>query len=109
MEPIIPIFRREPFDDPAWTFELKYDGFRGIADTVNGRMLSKNLNPMWRYQSLLQGLPSGCVFDGEIAVLDEAGRPRFNALLFHRSIDPCRHTWLLTCCMRMARTCVPGR
>src|SRR5689334_3869910 len=24
--------------------------------------------------------------DGEIAVLDDAGRPRFNALLFHRSV-----------------------
>jgi ATP-dependent DNA ligase len=36
--PIIPRIRREPFDDPSWTFELKYDGFRGLADTVNGRM-----------------------------------------------------------------------
>jgi hypothetical protein len=26
---------REPFDDPEWIFELKYDGFRGLA-YVNG-------------------------------------------------------------------------
>jgi hypothetical protein len=26
--PIIPIVRREPFDDPAWLFDLKLDGFR---------------------------------------------------------------------------------
>jgi hypothetical protein len=38
--PIIPIIRREPFDDPAWLFDLKLDGFRGIADTVERRMLS---------------------------------------------------------------------
>ena len=22
---------RKPFDDPAWAFELKYDGFRALA------------------------------------------------------------------------------
>jgi hypothetical protein len=32
MDPIIPTIRREPFDDPAWLFDLKLDGFRGIAD-----------------------------------------------------------------------------
>jgi len=45
MQPIIPIRRKDPFDDPSWLFELKLDGFRGIADTIQGRMLSKNLNP----------------------------------------------------------------
>jgi ATP-dependent DNA ligase len=40
--PIIPVVRQEPFDDPAWLFELKLDGFRGLTDTVQGRMLSKN-------------------------------------------------------------------
>ena len=32
MEPIIPIVK--PFDHPDWTLELKFDGFRGLADTV---------------------------------------------------------------------------
>src|SRR5262249_55561922 len=40
--PIIPRLRKEPFDDPAWTFEPKLDGFRGIADTIHGRTLSRN-------------------------------------------------------------------
>jgi hypothetical protein len=26
----------EPFDNPAWLFDLKLDGFRGIADTIDG-------------------------------------------------------------------------
>jgi ATP-dependent DNA ligase len=38
ISPIIPIRRREAFDDPAFLFELKYDGFRALADTVNGRI-----------------------------------------------------------------------
>ncbi len=43
-------------------------------------MLSKNLNPLKRFQHL----PLDCVFDGEIVVLDTDGRPRFNDLLFGR-------------------------
>jgi hypothetical protein len=39
---IIPIVRRDAFDDPAWLFDLKLDGFRGLADTIASRMLSKN-------------------------------------------------------------------
>ena len=38
-------------------FELKYDGFRATADTVNGRMLSKRGNRMHRFEVLLGSLP----------------------------------------------------
>ena len=75
---------QRPFDHPDWTFELKFDGFRGMADTVRGRMLSKNGHHMKWYDTLVASLPGGCVFDGEITVLDREGRPRFNALLFRR-------------------------
>src|SRR6266516_2972224 len=82
--PIIPVVRQEPFDDDGWLFELKLDGFRGLADTVNGRMLSKNGCRLKRFETLLDALPPGFVFDGEIMALDEDGRPRFNDLLFGR-------------------------
>jgi bifunctional non-homologous end joining protein LigD len=82
--PIIPAVRREPFDGPEWTFELKFDGFRGIADTLNGRMISKRGNRMERFESLLAALPAGCILDGEIVALDEDGRPRFHDLMFSR-------------------------
>jgi bifunctional non-homologous end joining protein LigD len=84
IHPIIPISRPEPFDDPGYLFELKYDGFRALADTVNGRIVSKNRNRMKRFESLLEALPQGFVFDGEIVALDERGRPVFNDLLFGR-------------------------
>jgi bifunctional non-homologous end joining protein LigD len=84
MDPIIPIIRNEPFNHPEWTFELKHDGFRGVADTINGQMLSKNRNTMKRFTALLDGLPGGCIFDGEIVELDDTGRSRFNALMFRR-------------------------
>jgi bifunctional non-homologous end joining protein LigD len=87
IQPIIPARRAEPFDDPAWAFELKLDGFRCIADTVDGRLLSKQGNRMTRFERMLDTRPEGYIFDGEIVCLDEAGRPTFNNLLFRRR-DP---------------------
>ncbi len=87
MQPIIPIRRSDPFDDPAWLFDLKLDGFRGIADTIHGRMLSKNSNRLKRFERLLDTLPTGFVFDGEIVALAEDGRPIFDDLMFGKR-DP---------------------
>src|SRR5262245_29789099 len=42
---------------------------------------------MKRFEALVETLPQGYVFDGEIVCLDEAGRPSFNDLLFRRR-DP---------------------
>jgi bifunctional non-homologous end joining protein LigD len=84
MDPVIPILRKEPFDDPAWLFELKYDGFRGIADTIRYRMLSKNLKRLQWFEPLLDTLPAGYVFDGEIVALDEIGLLMFKDLMFGR-------------------------
>jgi hypothetical protein len=59
---IIPTVRKNAFDHPEWTFELKYGGFRGIADTAQGTMLSKNGNHLARFDALLNGLlPKVCV------------------------------------------------
>ena len=85
ISPIIPIHRKDlPPEKDGWACELKLDGYRGLADTINGRMLSKNLNPVKRFQHLLDALPFDCVFDGAICVLDSDGRPQFNDLLFGR-------------------------
>jgi bifunctional non-homologous end joining protein LigD len=82
LAPIIPARRQAPIEDSGWAAELKLDGFRGLADTISGRLLSKSLNPLKRYRHLLDDLPLDCVFDGEVCALDQDGRPDFNALLF---------------------------
>jgi len=79
---INPIQRAEPFDHADWVFEAKFDGFRAAADTVRGRLLSRNGNRIQRFEGVLDLLPKGQVFDGELVVLDDAGRPLFNELLF---------------------------
>jgi ATP-dependent DNA ligase len=85
---INPIPRPEPFDHAEWLFELKFDGFRAAADTVRGRPFSRNGEPLRRFEAVLDLLPKGHVFDGELVVLDDAGRPRFNALMFGRGRPP---------------------
>jgi hypothetical protein len=106
LAPIIPIRRPEPLDDPAWATELKLDGFRGLADTINGRMLSKNLNPLKRFQHLLDALPFDCIFDGEICVLHSDGRPRFND---RYSGEDSPYMWCSTYFAMNARTSAPSR
>jgi bifunctional non-homologous end joining protein LigD len=81
---INPVKRAEPFDHADWVFEAKFDGFRAAADTVRGRLISRKGNRMQRFERVLDLLPKGHVFDGELVVLDDAGRPLFNDLLFGR-------------------------
>jgi ATP-dependent DNA ligase len=63
---------------------LSFDGFRAAADTVRGRLVSRQRQPDAALRGVHDLLPKGHVFDGEIVLLDDAGRPLFNELLFGR-------------------------
>lgn len=73
---------KKPFDRPGWLFELKYDGFRVLAIRRGGetRLLSRRGNDLLpafpEIAACLAELPD-IVLDGELVVLDEAGRPQF--------------------------------
>ena len=105
ISPIIPVLRKDPFDDPAYLFELKFDDFRGLADSIQGRMLSKNGNPLRRFEGLLDALPPGYVFDGEIVALDGDGRGSTTCC----SAAGSRSTSPSTCWSWTAGTCGPWR
>jgi ATP-dependent DNA ligase len=45
-------------------------------------LISRNGNGLQRFEAVLDPLPKGHVFDGEPVVLDDAGRPLFNDLMF---------------------------
>jgi bifunctional non-homologous end joining protein LigD len=76
----------------AWTYEVKWDGYRTLAVKDRGRvtLLSRNHKHLTRdYPSvgaavLALSAPS-FVLDGEIVALDSAGRPSFQALQ-HRAM-----------------------
>ncbi|HKV44426.1 MAG TPA: non-homologous end-joining DNA ligase [bacterium] len=75
-----------PFNDPAWMYEPKWDGFRVVAMIRDGsvRLLSRNLlsvTDLFRpVTEALTGFPASLVLDGEVVVLDERGLPDFEAL-----------------------------
>ena len=70
-----------------WLYELKFDGFRAIAvkDFAETRLISRSQKELsGNFPELIQSirklkLKRG-VLDGEIVVLDESGRPSFQAL-----------------------------
>ena len=83
VQPIIPIWRREPFDDPEWLFDFKYDGFRGLCYLEQGRcrLISRNGNVLSRFEALGEQMAGmleidEAIIDGEVVAVDETGRPR---------------------------------
>ncbi len=76
----------EPFDRPGWLFEIKWDGYRAIAEVENGRvkLYSRNQNSFDRrfapIVEALQGLGHDAVLDGEVVVVDSVGRSSFQLL-----------------------------
>src|SRR5262249_42165191 len=76
----------EPFDHPDWIFEVKWDGYRAIAEIEKGkvRLYSRNKLPFeQRFSPIvdsLQHLGHEAVLDGEVVVLDDKGKPQFQLL-----------------------------
>lgn len=89
------LFRRpDPFSHPDWVFEIKHDGFRGLAYVEAGtaRLLSRRGNAYKSFGELSNWIGrhlnvEDAVLDGEIVCLDSDGRSQFNELLYRRG-DP---------------------
>jgi bifunctional non-homologous end joining protein LigD len=88
VQPIIPTWRKEPFDDPDWLFDFKYDGFRGLCYIEQGRcrFISRNGNMLSRFNALADQVGrlldvDDAILDGEVIAADESGRPQFYELL----------------------------
>jgi bifunctional non-homologous end joining protein LigD len=74
-----------------WLYELKHDGYRGIAYKTGGKLYLRSRNDndfSVRYATVakaLAALPNETVVDGEIVAFDESGKPSFNMLQNHGS------------------------
>ncbi|MDD5321073.1 MAG: DNA ligase D [Methylococcales bacterium] len=76
----------QPFDDKDWIFEIKWDGYRAIAELNNAdvKLYSRNGNlfntAYPEVTDALAKLDLEAVIDGEIVVMDEEGNPDFQLL-----------------------------
>lgn len=76
----------KPFSSSEWLFELKLDGYRAIAEIINGKLFfySRNgLSLIKKYPTIvtaLRKIKTNIVLDGEIVLLNEKGRPDFQKL-----------------------------
>ena len=81
----------EPFDEPNWLFEVKWDGYRAVAilDKKDGaQLISRNNLPFEKYYPINEALKSwgmNAVLDGELLVLNEKGISDFGAMQNWRS------------------------
>jgi len=80
--------RAEPFNDPAWLYELKWDGFRTLACIQDGHceLRARNGNRFRLWTCLSAALSrmnlDNAILDGETVCLDDQGRPVSKSLLF---------------------------
>lgn len=86
IKPMLATLADKPFNDPAWIFEIKWDGYRTIAhlhkDQVelisrNGLSFNKVFIPVHKE---LATYNAWAVLDGEMSVLDEKGLPQFQLI-----------------------------
>ena len=87
IHPMLATAITEPFDDPNWLFEIKWDGYRAVAfiDAGRSRLVSRNQNDLTAQFPEVRELPQfvkseRAILDGEIVALDEQGRPSFSLM-----------------------------
>ena len=81
----------EPFDDPNWLYEVKWDGYRAVASINKGEvdLISRNNktfnDKFYSIHKILKKWKMNAVLDGEILVLNDKGISDFGALQNWRS------------------------
>lgn len=85
IKPMLATNGGEPFDDDNWLFEIKWDGYRAIADlTDDFQLYSRNGNSFnGKYPSVDEGLllqNHDMIIDGEIVAYNENNLPDFQKL-----------------------------
>jgi len=92
VKPMLATLVKEPFDHPDWIFEVKWDGYRAVAEvrdrsvslySRNGISFEKKFFPI---VEALRKFGFDAVLDGEIVVVDDQGRSDFQMLQHYQ--DP---------------------
>src|SRR5438270_591781 len=87
IHPMLATLVDDPFSNPEWIFETKWDGFRSVCFVKKGksRFVSRNQIDMTPQYPELTAVAKQIdakevILDGEIVALDKDGRPRFQLL-----------------------------
>jgi bifunctional non-homologous end joining protein LigD len=90
IKPMLATPAKIPFDHPDWIFEVKWDGYRAIAEIRNGSVSLYSRNGISfdkKFPTLVEALQKiefDAVLDGEIVVVDDEGRSNFQMLQNHQ-------------------------
>jgi len=83
---------RDALDDPRWLYEVKHDGFGGVAHLERGvaRLLSRKGHPFRAFDGIRTELvhivgTQSAVLDGEIVWVAADGRSLFDSLFYRRA------------------------
>ena len=74
------------FNKANWIYELKWDGYRALANIKDGKVdfYSRNgISFKKKFEEIyehLKSIPHDVVLDGEVVVLDKEGKPQFQKL-----------------------------
>lgn len=86
VKPMLATKAEEIFNQAGWIYELKWDGYRALANISAGKvdLYSRNgISFKQKFASLyqnLQNIPYDVILDGEVVSLDEEGRAVFQHL-----------------------------
>jgi bifunctional non-homologous end joining protein LigD len=87
IRPMLATLIDKPFDDEAWLYEVKWDGYRAVAflDGKSVRLVSRNQNDLTVAYPELHAITDyisarTAILDGEIVALDEQGRSSFSLM-----------------------------
>jgi bifunctional non-homologous end joining protein LigD len=86
VQPMLATPADDPFDHPDWVFEVKWDGYRAVAEVSREkvRLYSRNKRPFEeRFAPVaesLRHLGFDAVIDGELMVLDQLSKPKFQLI-----------------------------
>lgn len=91
VEPMLATLVNEPFDDPDWIYEVKWDGYRAVAFMNEGAVSMKSRNnksfneKFYSVYNTLTKMKLNAILDGEVVVVGTGGKADFGGLQNWRS------------------------
>ncbi len=91
IKPMLATLTDAPFSDPAWLYEIKWDGYRAIAETGKDKLRFYSRNGVdftERFPVITQALKKikhQAILDGEVVLLNEKDLPDFQKLQHYES------------------------